>query len=142
MKFPQTPEDIENEILISSEKAQNFGDLRIRQFIKILLLIKDQEIIVEGIIRIFENTNNFLAQEFAGKVLEEINPKTHKDLKEVLTRTTKEWNVSVEQLPIWLQINYGLPKLQEVLEEHDALKLDPNKIRTIRYWLNLRQTIV
>ncbi|MDJ1483003.1 hypothetical protein QNI16_21050 [Cytophagaceae bacterium YF14B1] len=138
MKFPQTPEDIENEILISSEKAQNFGDLRIRQFIKILLLVKDQEIIVEGIIRIFENTENFLAQEFVGKVLEEINPQTHKDLKEVLTRTIKEWNVSVEQLSIWLQINYGLPKLQEVLEEHDTLKLDPNKIRTIRYWLNLR----
>ncbi|MDJ1496298.1 hypothetical protein QNI19_25395 [Cytophagaceae bacterium DM2B3-1] len=138
MKFPQTPEEVENEILISSEKAKDSGDLRIRQFIKILLLIKDQEIIVEGIIRIFENADNFLAQEFAGKVLEEINPKTHKDLKEVLTRTVKKWNVSVEQLPVWLQINYGLPKLQEVLEEHDTLKLDPNKIRTIRYWLNLR----
>ncbi|MDJ1504226.1 hypothetical protein [Xanthocytophaga agilis] len=138
MKFPQTPEEVENEILISSEKAKDSGDLRIRQLIKILLLVKDQEIIVEGVIRIFENTDNFLAQEFAGKVLEEINPQTHKDLKEVLTRTVKKWNVSVEQLPIWLQINYGLPEVQRVLEEPDTLKLDPNKIRTIRYWLNLR----
>jgi len=54
MKFPTTAEDIENEILISSSKVNELGDLRIRQLIKILPKVHP-EIVLEGVIRVFEN---------------------------------------------------------------------------------------
>ena len=106
MKFPETADDIESEILISSDKSKELGDLRIRQLIKILPKV-NSEIIVEGVIRIFEIgksvESNSQDQEFAGKVLEDINPTSKKDLKEILQRVLKNWDKSVEQFPFSLR---------------------------------------
>ena len=54
MKFPTTPEDLKNEFFKSVDMISELGDLRIRQFIQILSKVND-EIIIEGIISIFEN---------------------------------------------------------------------------------------
>jgi hypothetical protein len=37
MKLPETAYDVEKEILLSSDKSRELGDLRIRQLINILL---------------------------------------------------------------------------------------------------------
>src|SRR5688500_16977585 len=98
MKFPTTPDEVEREILISSDKFRDLGDLRIRQLIKILPKV-DAEILVEGIIRVFEKGNGADSysqdQEFAGKILEEIKPISHKDLTEILSRVLRNWDKSV-----------------------------------------------
>lgn len=118
MKFPKTPEDIKKEILISSDKFDEVGDLRIRQLINILPKV-NEEIVIEGIIRVFEDDTRpdtlFRDQELAGKILETINPKSQKDLKEIIKRTLKNWDKSIEQLPVWLRNNYGLEKLKRRL---------------------------
>jgi hypothetical protein len=57
MHKPKTPEDLENEIYSSVNKLSQIGDLRIRQLIKILSDTND-EIIIEGILKVFEDKNN------------------------------------------------------------------------------------
>ena len=83
MKFPKSADDVENEILSSADKFKELGDLRIRQLIHILPKA-DPEIVVEGVIRVFEKgggANTYSQeQEFAGKVLESINPQTQRHL--------------------------------------------------------------
>ncbi len=140
MKFPETAEDVEKEILISSDKHKELGDLRIRQYIKILPKA-DREIVVEGVIRVFEKTNNLDSysqdQEFAGKILEEINPKSEQDLKNILLRVLKNWDKSVEQLPFLLRDNYGLEKLKETIAELRLTDEENDKLKTIKWWLHL-----
>ncbi|MDH4460585.1 MAG: hypothetical protein QE277_04125 [Flectobacillus sp.] len=140
MKFPETADDIESEILISSDKSKELGDLRIRQLIKILSKV-NSEIIVEGVIRIFEIEksveSNSQDQEFAGKVLEKINPESKKDLKEILQRVLKNWDKSVEQFPFWLRDNYGVNKLKETFADLELSDYEADKLKTIKWWLQI-----
>ncbi|MEX6691055.1 hypothetical protein QTN47_26335 [Danxiaibacter flavus] len=138
MKFPKTAEDVEREILISSDKYKELRDLRIRQLIHILPKA-DPELVVEGVIRVFEKgagaDKYSEEQEFAGRVLESVNPKSEKDLREVLLRVLKNWDKSVEQLPFWLKNNYGIEKLKETFAELELTELETDKLRTIKWWL-------
>lgn len=140
MKLPQTSEEMEAEILLSSDKYQDLGDLRIRQLIKILPKV-NSEVVIEGIIRVFENENRpttrFRDQEFAGKVLECINPRSDRDLKEVLSRILKNWDKSVEQLAFWLRDNYGLEKLTTTFSNIALTDLEKDKLKTVKWWLQL-----
>lgn len=109
MKFPETADDVAREILISSDKSNELGDLRIRQLIHILPKV-NSELIVEGVIKVLENDTrpekHSQDQEFAGKVLENVKPKTESNLKNLLLRVLKNWDKSVEQFPFWLRDNY------------------------------------
>lgn len=138
MKFPKTAEDIEMEILRSSDKE---GDLRIRQLISILHNV-DTELIVEGIIRVFENetrpTMHYRDQEFAAWVLAEINPKTQKDLKEILKRAIKNWHKSIEQFPFWLRNNYGTEKIAETITRTTFSEFEKEQINTLKWWLQIK----
>jgi len=140
MKFPETANDVEKEILLSSDKAKEVGDLRIEQLIHILPKV-NPEIVIEGVVRVLENRNrietHFRDQEFAGKILEKVNPQSKKDLKEVLLRVLKNWNKSVEQFPFWLRDNYGVNKLIETFAELDLTETERDKLRTIKWWLQI-----
>lgn len=141
MNLPKTADDLKNEIYISSDKFEDIGDLRIRQLIKILPKISDQ-IIVEGIIKIFESDQRkgkwYLDQEFAGKVLNLIKPKSKKDSKELLKRILKNWDKSIEQLPIWFAQIYGFNGIMTALsdlENSGISNLEKDKINTMKYWI-------
>jgi hypothetical protein len=142
MKHPETAYDVEKEILLSSDKSRELGDLRIRQLINILPKV-NHEIIVEGVIKVFENESrphtHFQDQEFAGKVLESVNPHSNKDLKEVLARVLKNWNKSVKQLPFWLRNNYGVGKLNESLAALQLTEILKDKKNAIEWWLHLNE---
>jgi hypothetical protein len=140
MKLPQTSEDVKTEILNSSDKADEVSDLRIRQLIKILDKV-DQEIIVEGVIKVFETNRPdslYQDQEFAGLVLITINPKSQKDLKEILKRTLSTWDKSVEQLPFWFRDNYGLEKVRDTFDNIELTDKEKDKIETMKFWLQLK----
>src|SRR5690242_3029140 len=101
MKLPESSEDVKTEILISSDKANDLGDLRIRQLIKILPKV-DPEVIIEGVVKVFETEgrpDKYQDQEFAGRILRTINPKSRRDLKDLLKRTLDNWDKSIEELP-------------------------------------------
>lgn len=114
MKFPKTAEDIEDEIVKSSMKQ---GYLRLRQFTNILSKV-DDELIVEGVIKVFEKEgkaeSSYREQEFAGIVLQELKPKSSKDLIDVILRTINNWDCSIEQLPFWFLENVARHKVIDV----------------------------
>jgi hypothetical protein len=137
MKFPTTGEDVKNEILMSADKS---GDLRIRQFINILPKA-DPEIIIEGIIQVIElegRPNPFRDQETAGKILEAIKPKSQKDLNEILKRTLRQWNKSIEQFPFWLRDNYGLETLSGTFDQMELDEVEADKLKTMKWWLGIK----
>lgn len=142
MKFPETADDVEQEILLSSGKFRELGDLRIKQLIHILLKV-NSEIVVEGVIRVLEKGGGAdkysQEQEFAGKVLEGINPKSQRDVKEVLARVLKNWDKSVEQFPFWLRDNYGIDKLKETFADLELTEAERDKLKTIKWWLHLNE---
>lgn len=136
MKYPKTPEDVESEIYLCSD---HHADQRLRQFLHILPTVQ-HDIIVEGVIRVFENSSTRLKYrdlECAGKILATIKPTTDKDLMEILQRTLTMWDKSIEELPFWLRDTYGLPKVQEVLNEIEQQGVETDKIRTMKWWLQI-----
>lgn len=141
MNLPKTADELKNEIYMSSDKFEDIGDLRIKQLIKILPKVSDQ-IIVEGIIKIFESDQRegkwFVDQEFAGKVLFSIKPNSKNDSKELLKRTLKNWDKSIEQLPIWFAEIYGSNVIMSSLsdiENSGISDLEKDKINTMKYWI-------
>lgn len=141
MKLPQTSEDLKTEILISSDKAGELGDLRIRQLIRILDKV-DHETIIEGVIKVFETQNRpdklYQDQEFAGQILQAISPKSGRDLKEILQRTLPTWDKSVEQLPFWFRDNYGIESVKEIFDNIELTEKEKEKLGAMKYWLQLK----
>lgn len=140
MRLPQTARDVKEEILQSSEKSKVLGDLRIRQLINILPKV-DSEIVLEGVIQVFEvgnGSDRFSEdQEYAGKVLELINPKSERNPTEILLRVLKNWDKSVEQFPFWLKNNYGIDKLTETFAGLELTQIERDKLKTIKWWLQM-----
>lgn len=143
MKLPLTAEDLKNEIFESVDKMDKIGDLRIRQLIRILSKVNDQ-IIIEGIIEVFENENRieslFNDQKSAGIILRKLNPKTQQSAQLIISRTLKNWNKSVEEFPFWLKDNYGIETLKKVfseMENNNLNELEADKIKTMKWWLRI-----
>ena len=144
MNLPKTSDEIKHEIYLSSDKFEDIRDLRIRQLIKILKNVPD-EIIIEGIIKIFEGDKRenkwFIDQEFSGKVLENIKPKSKNNATGLLKRVLKNWDKSIEQLPNWFKENYGLSGIMTALsdlENSNISDIEKDKINTMKYWMRNR----
>ncbi|QHT65933.1 hypothetical protein GXP67_04235 [Rhodocytophaga rosea] len=145
MKFPLTAEQVKQEIYLSIDKNYYAGSLRYRQLKKTLLQAK-HEIIVEGILQVFEDTSrgerNFVEQEFAGKLLYELKPDTRLTLMEVLYRTLPNYNLSVVELPMYLAEKYGLRAVAECLEllenQQNQLAAVLKSIKTFKFWLHIK----
>lgn len=144
MNLPKTADDLKNEIYLSSDKFDDIGDLRIRQLIKILPNVSDQ-IIIEGAIKIFETDERknklYQDQEFAGRILEIIKPKSTGEPRDLLKRILKNWDKSIEQLPFWFKENYGLDIIGSVLydlEFSDISDFEKDKIKTMKWWLGIK----
>lgn len=141
MKIPKTSDELINEIYLSSDIFNDIGDLRIKQLIKILRNVPD-EIIIEGIIKIFEGDQReikwFIDQEFSGKVLENIKPKSKNDATGLLKRVLKNWDKSLEQLPNWFKENYGPDGIMRALQDIEnsgISNLEKDKISTMKFWI-------
>ena len=110
MKLPNSAEDVEREIIISVREYEQHLGLRVKQLARILQTA-DAEVVVEGVVRILEQEcelDNYAQQEFAGRILEIVRPKSQKDAKQLLQRVLKNWNKSVEQFPFWLKSVFGI----------------------------------
>lgn len=144
MKFPETPEELKAEILESSDKFEEQGDQRIEQLISILSNQKgklDDELMVEGIVSVFELESRpdtlFRDQEFAGRLLEKLKPKSEKELKVLAKRILKNWDKSIPALPFWFRDNYGIEKVKEALSSIEIRVEEKDNLKTMKYWLKL-----
>lgn len=141
MKFPTTAEDLKEEFFKSVDMMDKVEDLRIRQLIQILPKVEGQ-VIIEGIIRIFENEERtdsvYTDQKYTGRILKSLNPKTKDTLDSIMNRVLKNWNKSVEELPFWLKDNYGVENLEKAfdeIEKRDLSSLESDKLQTMKWWL-------
>ncbi|MCW1148531.1 hypothetical protein [Flavobacterium lacisediminis] len=143
MKIPETSNDFKNEFYSSIDLIEKIGDLRIRQLTEKLNKVSE-EIIVIGIIDIFENTerptSQYTDQKFAGKILTKLKPKTDINLSDILKSTLGNWNKSVEEFPFWLKENYGIDLLKSKLTEFETQNLteiERDKLNTMKWWLKI-----
>ena len=143
MNIPKTSDDFVNEFYLSIDLIEKIGDLRIRQLTEKLPKVAD-EIIIAGIIKIFENPDRpetqYIDQKYAGKILTELNPKTDIELNQVLNSVIGNWNKSVGEFPFWLKENYGIDFLISGLTEFETqhlTELELDKIETMKWWLKI-----
>jgi hypothetical protein len=111
VKFPQTPDDIKQEIYLSIDKYGNALGQRYRQLKKVLQQV-DGKLVTEGLIEVFADKTRgertYREQEFAGKLLYELKPETESLLTDILERTLENYNLSVKELPLYLVDKFGL----------------------------------
>lgn len=119
------------------------GDLRMRQFMDKLNKVSD-EIIVDGIVKVFENKKRpeteYIDQKYAGKILDNLKPKSDIDLSLILKLTIENWNKSVEEFPFWIKENYGIECVKNKLTEFETQNLtaiESDKLKTIKWWLKI-----
>tara|TARA_R110002126_G_scaffold77742_1_gene193667 strand:- start:1731 stop:2162 length:432 start_codon:yes stop_codon:yes gene_type:complete len=143
MNIPKTSDEFQNEFYSSIDLMDKIGDLRIRQFMDRLNKVSD-EIIVDGIIKVFEYENRpeteYIDQKYAGKILEKLKPKSDLDLLVVLKSTIGNWNKSVEEFPFWIKENYGIESVKNKLTEFETqnlTKIESEKLKTIKWWLKI-----
>ncbi|MDI9309127.1 MAG: hypothetical protein QM535_02830 [Limnohabitans sp.] len=143
MKIPTTPDDFQNEFYSSIELIDKIGSQRIQQLIYRLDKV-EEEVIIGGIIKIFQNTERpnteCLDQEYAGKILDKFKPKTDLDLLPILKSTIGNWNKSVEEFPFWIKENYGMEyvkiKIAE-FEKQNLTEIEKDKLTTLKWWLKM-----
>ena len=143
MKIPKTPDDFENEFYAAIDLMDKIGDLRFRQFVDKLNKVSD-EIIVDGIVKVFENKKRpeteYIDQKYAGKILDIFKPKSDIDLSLILKSTIGNWDKSVEEFPFWIRENYGIESVKNKLIEFEAQNLTEiefDKLKTIKWWLKI-----
>ena len=137
MKFPKTPDELKQEIEILAIQT---GDLRIRQLINILHKV-DDEIIVEGVFQTIEDeSNQYVIQNCAGRILKELNPRPNKESKNYLIRILKNWDKSCEEIPFWMSEHFGLEHLKLVIseiEKDEISEVESDQLKTIKWWLKI-----
>ena len=143
MNIPKTSDDFRNEFYSSIDLMDKIGDLRIRQFMDKLNKVSD-EIIVDGIVKVFENKKRpeteYIDQKYAGKILDSLKPKSDIDLSLILKSTIGNWNKSVEEFPFWIKENYGIETVKNKLTEfqtQNLTEIESDKLKTIKWWLKI-----
>ncbi|CAM1344506.1 hypothetical protein [Tenacibaculum amylolyticum] len=143
MNIPKTSDDFQNEFYASIDLMDKIGDLRIRQFTDKLNKVSD-EIIVDGIVKVFENKKRpeteYVDQKYAGKILDVLKPKSEIDLSLILKSTIGNWNKSVEEFPFWIKENYGIESVKNKLTEletQNLTEIEFDKLKTIKWWLKI-----
>ncbi len=143
MNIPKTSDDFRNEFYSSIDLIDKIGDIRIRQFMDKLNKVSD-EIIVAGIVKVFENKKRpeteYIDQKYAGKILDNLKPKSDTDLSLILKSTIGNWNKSVEEFPFWIKENYGIESVKNKLAEFETQNLteiESDKLKTIKWWLKI-----
>ena len=83
--------------------------------------------------------NPYEHQDLAGSLLVELNPSCPISAVELLRTTLPNWNRSVEQLPFYVENQFGH---EETIKAIESIESDPQlseslstKLSTCRYWL-------
>jgi len=81
-------------------------------------------------------------QEVAGRLLVAVRPECDRPLDDILRSTVSTWNVSVEQLPIYLRDRFGRDEVVEaatrLASEYSAESREARALGTVRWWITGR----
>lgn len=70
-------------------------------------------------------------------LLETLKPKSQKDIKEILKRTLKNWDKSIEQVPFWFRDNYGIESIKLAFENIELSEIEADNLKTMKWWLGI-----
>lgn len=80
--------------------------------------------------------NAYLAQEYAGRLLEAMKPRCPIAPDEFLPLVLPRWDRSIEQLPAYLNASFGRQEVLDALARVDeAGTVKPEITNTVRFWL-------
>lgn len=100
----------------------------------------------DALLEIFADRNRpetaFGDQEIAGQLLVAVKPECFQPLDGILLATAATWNVSVEQLPIYLCDVFGRDKIIEaatrLANQYPAESRESRALGTVRWWIDGR----
>ena len=86
----------------------------------------------------------FADQELAGQLLVDLVPACSRDLDEVLLATASTWNLSVEQLPVYLNQVFGREAVVQAATRlataFPGEAQEARALQTVRWWLGGKST--
>ncbi|WDE06522.1 hypothetical protein SG34_006270 [Thalassomonas viridans] len=131
---------IKEKVISSSDKYGFNNKQQESQLLRILVGCKAQEV-YEGLIAIFmeEHENSPIRQEFAGRLLYQINPEAEFDIKNELKKCLPYFDRSVEHMPFYFVKQCGIAEVMRVVEtyqKHNLSDRENESLRTIKFWLN------
>lgn len=127
-----------------TESAERFGDHNPQQFQQLCLRLRKAEPgeVLRGLLAVFAQgkppPKGSAAQELAGRLLVEVAPRATLELKPVLRQVLPQYELSVEQLPLYLAILCGQDAVVQALSElsHEPHpKAIHRALETMMFWL-------
>jgi hypothetical protein len=99
-------------------------------------------LITPGLIAVFADKTRggkpYQEQAFAGKLLYELRPETNISLKNIPEKTLDNYNLSVEELPLYIRDKFGIQEMKnmlEIIEKENSNAQVRESIRAFRHWL-------
>ena len=94
-----------------------------------------------GLYQVFlaDEGDNFHRQQLAGQLFLKVNPTASFELAAVIEDCLETYNLSIEELPIFLCNLYGFENFMKSIEKIDIQKLNPNQkqaLETFKYWVS------
>jgi hypothetical protein len=130
-----------------ADSALRFGDRnpqQLKQLSSRLSKVPEAEV-ASGLLRVFTHGSappaGTAAQELAGQLLAELCPRAEVNLSEVLRASLDRYELSVEQLPLYLGSLFGTEVVLGALLQIELEALSPPELRalrTMRFWLRGR----
>lgn len=95
------------------------------------------------LIRIFADDSRaqdaFGDQEYAGRLLVDLRPSPRQPLDEIIRAVLPTWNVSVEQLPLFLADTFGADEVtstsSRLMADYPSDSREQRSLDTIRWWI-------
>lgn len=122
--------------------ADRYGFSNPQQFKQMSFVLgkNDSEEVFWGIHRILSTDceEKLIRQEFAGRLLAEVNPQVSLELEVVISSALEAWDVSVQEFPLFLRDQFGLEKVLNAIseiEKQNLSKAERNNLETFRWWL-------
>jgi hypothetical protein len=127
------------------ERAFRFGDRNPQEISDLISRLRKEHEneVAAGLLKVFTHGSppptNSVAQELAGNLLLGLRPAVDCDLKQLVRASVERYELSVEQLPIYLASIFGRERLAATLDELEVdLQSDPAQqaIKTMKYWIH------
>lgn len=126
------------------ERANKFGPYNPQQLKQLDFVLSklDPEEVFYGLYMVFISApcQAFAPQELAGKLLVSVKPELKLDLAPLIVGVLENWNVSVEELPLYFRDICGIESLSVAIESINSYELNENQkngLKTMKWWLGL-----
>ncbi len=138
----QDSKTIVRRIYAAVDDLQRMDEQRLKQFIA-AMRCRPAEEAFDALIGVFADSSReqtrYLDQEYAGRLLLAVQPPCACDVRNVVRRVLRTWDVSVEQLPLYFEAVAGRDAVLQALQHLENQPLsegEQHAIRSFRYWLH------